>query len=149
MELRTIIKDSAQVVRISNVGPGDVYKRLVPKGYANPPTEFEMRYGWATDVMNNGEVVVLSALEYEIDYSSAKLVQVTHRGDMDLALFPATPEEFALHRDEVMTHLRRAVQQAEQALDSAEGKLRDASRMFEAIEKDASKAAALEAGQEQ
>lgn len=115
MQVQQIIKASADVLTITTLSPGNVYKRVDESSYGGTPT---LRFGVVQDVMNNGSDAAVTALEYEADYSAgAKAVLRVFTGSQPAAIFPATPAEVQAHLQDLRESAERAVQQAEADLD--------------------------------
>jgi len=108
-----IIKDSAEVQRITRLAEGDVYKR-VEKTYAGA----ELKFGVVQSIMGNGSDGAFTALEFTAAYGTTVTVDLrifaTTMTD-DLVLFPAAPEEVAVHLQEVIKTAQQQVKDAEQA----------------------------------
>lgn len=110
MKVQSIIQPSATVVRVTEVAKGDVYKRLDTPTYG---TE-KMVFGVVTDVLHNGEDTGLVAMEFNpVGYGGAVAPTLkVFKGDAEVALFPATVEEY-------LTELGRATEQHRRAVDTA------------------------------
>lgn len=123
MQVQQIIKASADVLTITRLSAGDVYKRVDTTGYNGEPV---LRFGVVQDVMNNGEDAAVTALEYERDYTEG--VKATLRvftGAKPAAIYPATPDEVRAHLDDLeagaernLREAREKVRKAEEALDA-------------------------------
>ena len=119
MQVQQIVRASADVVTITTLRPGDVYKR-VDETYSGDAV---LRFGVVESTMNNGEDAAVSAFEYTPDYSSGVAVKpVVFTGNKPVAIFPATPEEVAQHMDALVT----AAQEASQRADESAAKMREA-----------------------
>jgi hypothetical protein len=123
MRTETLIKDSAQVVRVVELAPGDVYKRLVKKDYQET---YEIKIGIVQDVVSNGERAALTALEFQTGYNTATPKIEVFADDSELNLFVATPAEVETFFDDVRDAARRQV-------DSAEDAAVKARRVLEAV----------------
>lgn len=130
MKVEVLVKDSAQVVRIIQLSPGDVYKRLVKQSYE---TTYSIRLGVVQDVVSNGEQAAITALEFDYAYSSATPKIEVFGDDSDLQLFAATPEEIRAYFGEVFASARRQVQAAEEAATKARGVLQTVEKVSKAI----------------
>lgn len=114
MQVRQIIQSSADVLTITRLSPGDVYKRVAENGYNAEPT---LRFGVVQSVMNNGEDSAITAVEWESDYSAgAKATVKVFDGMKPAALYPATPDEVATHIDGLIASAERALREAEDAV---------------------------------
>ena len=109
MQVQQVIRNSADIVTITNLAPGDVYKRIEESSYGDPV----LRFGIVQSVMNNGEDAAVTALEYAPDYTLGATTAVkVFTGTKPVAIFPATP-------DEVLDHIDGLEKAAEEALDRA------------------------------
>lgn len=115
MQTRNFIKDTTQILRVVELGEGDVYKRLIPKSAYR---EAKLRFGIVTSTLNNGEHTVLTAIEVRNEDESHLPPVGTEVFDTeaDLILFPAT-------RDEVKIELERAVGTSDQRIRTAREEL--------------------------
>src|SRR6476661_1858622 len=87
METRQIIEASADVITITRLRAGDVYKR-VETDYQGTAS---LRFGIVSDVMHNGSDGAFAALEYTTDFSAGVAVtQKVYDGGKPAALYPAT-----------------------------------------------------------
>jgi hypothetical protein len=130
VKVETLVRDSAEVVRIVQLSPGDVYKRLVKQSYE---TTYSIRLGVVQDVVSNGEQTAVTALEFDYAYSSATPRIEVFANDSDLQLFAATPEEIRTYFAEVFASARRQVQAAEEAATKARGVLQTVDKVSKAI----------------
>lgn len=128
MQIKTLVKDNVQVLRMTTLDVGDVYKRLVSSSYAGEKEK--LVFGIVTGAMNNGEQVALSAVELDITYSTVTVSAKAFSSETDLVMFPASHEELAAHTDEVLHVLRRNVRQAEDSLAEAQKKLTEVGRLL-------------------
>jgi hypothetical protein len=113
MQTQQIIRTSAEVLTITRLSPGNVYKRVDESGYAGAA----LKFGVVQDVMNNGEDAAVTALEYEADYNAgAKATLRVWTGSQPVAIFPATPEEVTAHLESLRESAEQAVRNAEQDL---------------------------------
>lgn len=117
MRTETLIKDSAQVIRIVELSAGDVYKRLVKETYGET---WKIKIGIVQDVISNGERAALTALEFDTGYNTATPKIEVFADESDLHLFTATPAEVESHFTDVRDAARRAVESAQDSLDKAE-----------------------------
>lgn len=124
MKSKIVFKDSAEIAKVVELSVGDSYKRL-KKEYSD---SYKSVYGVITDIVNNGEVVMVSTLEVEADWSSVSVSAQTFSDDSDLVLFQVTEEEI----DVIM---QKMVRNAENDITSAEGRLEKARANLRTIEK--------------
>lgn len=126
MQVQQIIQASADVLTITRLSPGNVYKR-VDEDYNGAPT---LKFGVVQDMMNNGSDAAVTALEYEADYGSgAKATLRGFTGSKPAAIFPATPDEVRAHVDGLLESTERAVREAEEALSRKREALAAVQRM--------------------
>lgn len=112
MEVRNLIKPNAVMVQITEIGVGDIYKRLEKPSYGEP----KIMFGSVIDVLNNGEEATLVALEF-IPETYGSVVNATVKvfnGQMEVALFPATVDEYRDALADAIVNQTRAVNTAEQ-----------------------------------
>ena len=121
MQAHTLVRTSAEIVTITTLRPGDVYKRLV-KDWQN---QYEAVFGIVQTVDANGEAAMISSLEV----SKTKVDHKVFGTDSDLQIFASTPEEVSLGFDQYEEHLASDLRVA---LD-AERKARIAITRFEEI----------------
>lgn len=88
MQTKNLIQTSANVIRITNLKIGDLYKRYSDSAYDN-----SIYYGIVKAINNNGENTFLEAVEYNKSYSSITADFKVFSGDKDLSIFPATLDE--------------------------------------------------------
>ena len=113
MQVQNLIRSSADVITISTVHAGDVYKRVVKKSYSE---DVELRFGVVQSLMNNGTDGAFTALECVVDYSAVTVEVKTFTAGADLSIFAATPDEYRAHLDKVLESAQRNVKDAENTL---------------------------------
>jgi hypothetical protein len=115
MQTQTLVRASADVVTVTTLRPGDVYKRLV-KDWRN---EYVATFGIVQTVDHNGVAAMISSLEI----STGKVEHRVFGTDTDLQIFATTPAEvehaLAEHHESLMTAHRAA----QDALDKASAAL--------------------------
>lgn len=101
MNIKQAIQSSANVVRITNITIGDVYKRF--------DTSYDDRviYGVVRNVHNDGEVAVIESLEYTKRFGDLDINTKIIRGDKDMALFPADPYELNVELSDIVAKKQR------------------------------------------
>lgn len=122
MQVQTIIQPSANIVRITSVEVGSVYKRLDKPTYG----EARMLFGIVTDVMTDGEESALIAIEFvPPTYISGSVEPTlkTFKGDSEVSIYPAQPEEFRVAMEQAMEQQQRSIADARKALGKQEGVL--------------------------
>lgn len=110
MQTKQAIQTTANVIRITNVQVGDVYKRY--------DTSYDDRvyYGVVRHVNNDGENAIIEATEYRYSYSSLDVDYKIIKGDKDIAIFPATPEELNLELEKARKTKVREIEEAEEKI---------------------------------
>lgn len=113
MQTASIIKASAQIVRITELTAGDVYKRLEKSSYGDGDTLY---MGIVTDVLHNGEEAAITACEFKPTYNDLEVKFRTWSGERDLALFPANPSELEVYLGDITSSLDRTIAVKEREL---------------------------------
>jgi len=114
MKVQTIIRPSAEVVQINEVTIGAVYKRLDTPSYGEP----RLLFGVVTDILHNGEEAALVAIEFVPPAYGGSIEPVirTFKGDSEVAIYPAAPEEFSLAMQQAIEKQEAAVNEARKTL---------------------------------
>jgi hypothetical protein len=114
MEVRNLIKPNATLVQITEIGVGDIYKRLETPSYGEP----KIVCGTVTQVLNNGEVASLVAIEFTMEgYGQQVDATIKVFNDKtDVALFPVTVDEFRAYLGKAIERQQKAIEQAERGL---------------------------------
>lgn len=113
MQTHSIIQSSANVIRITNLLKGNVYKRINKK-YSD---SYESVYGIVQDIMNDGDKTFIEAIEYTKDWSSISSNVVVFSGNDDLHIFPTTPEEIEEYFKGTIRSIEKSISEAEKELD--------------------------------
>jgi len=117
MQVQQIIRASADVLTITRLSPGNVYKRVDDTAYTGTPV---VRFGVVQDVVNNGEDSAVTALEFVPDYTDGvKVSPMVFTGSKPAAIFPAQPEELVVHFAELERSANAAVERTQVAHDKA------------------------------
>jgi hypothetical protein len=116
MRTEHLIQPSAEVITITSLKKGDVYKRL-EKDYGNT---YSLRLGIVEDVMHNGNDCAFTAIEYEPNYNSVSTRSKVFGTESEVRLFAATPSEIAVHFDDVVRTAERGVEARERELADAQ-----------------------------
>jgi hypothetical protein len=85
MQTKQIVQTSANVIRITNIVKGNIYKR------------FDDNYTWygvVKGVHNDGEKTIIEATEYRNGWSSIEMQDKVIKGDQDFTIFPAELSDF-------------------------------------------------------
>ena len=120
MRTSTLVNATAEVVTITTLQAGDVYKRLQVNEYAAGDGKYAMLFGIVQDVMHNGSDAVISALEFTTSYTGVEPKLRTFGTDADLKLFAAQPDEVRAHFGEVQEASAKALQTARDAWQKAQ-----------------------------
>lgn len=110
MQVKTLINPSATIVRVAEVRKNDVYKRIEKPSYGDE----RLVYGKVLDILASDEEAAMVALEFvPVDYSTGiQAVVRTFKGDTEIALFPASIEEYTLHLDQAIEAQEKTVEAA-------------------------------------
>lgn len=126
MQVQQMIRNSAEVLTITTLSPGNVYKRVEETSYTSGPV---LRYGVVQSVMNNGEDSAVTALEYAADYNGTTAQVRVFTGSVPVAIFPATPEEVTQHLEELRSSAQKALARAEDEVTAKKASLDAVERM--------------------
>lgn len=116
MRTESIIAASATVTRITELHPGDVYKRL-----DSTYNESTLVFGIVTDVMSNGvdgAVVAIEVKKSVYDPQTIREVKVLSTTS-DVAIFPAAPMEIKMRFSDLRDEFGRKIEAAQRELDKA------------------------------
>lgn len=130
MHVQQIIRASADILTITSLSPGNVYKRIEEPDYSG---EQRLSFGVVQSVMNNGEDAAVTALELAPDYSGIVAKLRVFDGRKPVAIFPATPEEVSVHLSELLDRATRDVASAEEALNTKREALARVQRVSDTI----------------
>lgn len=111
MQTKTLVQASAQVITITTLTPGDVYKRLVESWGG----KFEAVYGVVQTVDFNGEDAMVTALELK----GPVITTEVFGSGTDLRIFTSTPEEVQFAFDGAKDTLENAHQVKREELAKA------------------------------
>lgn len=103
MNVKQAIQSSANVIRVTSISPGDVYKRF------DPSYDDKVYYGVVRNVHNDGETAVIQAVEYTKSYNSIDINFKVIRGEKDYTLFPAEPYELNVELGDVVTKKEKLI----------------------------------------
>jgi len=121
MQTKQAIQTSANVIRITSISAGDVYKRF------DESYDDRVYLGVVQAVHNDGEKTIIEAIEYNARYSSLDVDYKVMRGEKEYILFPATPEELSLE-------LAKAKRMKEREIEEAEDKIAKNRKLLGEIE---------------
>ena len=111
METKQIIQSSANVVRLTKLSPGDVYKRF-DKSYDD-----RTYYGIVKNVHNDGVNTIIEATEYCYKYSNINVEHRTLRGEQDYILFPAEPKDLQFELDKCKKRMEREITEYQEKIE--------------------------------
>lgn len=119
MNVKQAIQSSANVVRITNITAGDVYKRF--------DTSYDDRvyFGIVKSVHNDGELPIIEAVEYKYEYSQLDIKIKVLTGAKDYALFPATPEDLSQNLGGVIDIKNREIEKKRKEIQTLEAEIKD------------------------
>lgn len=111
MQTKQLVQTSANVVRITNIKAGDVYKRF------DESYDDRTYYGVVRAVHNDGDKTIIESTEYCYKYNSLDVEHKVMNGTKDYILFPATPEELNLELDKAIAKSRREIEDAQATVE--------------------------------
>ena len=118
MKTQQIVQSQANVIRVTNISAGDVYKRFETEGYSKGTF-----YGIVKAVYNDGEKTIIEANEYQYEYGSIKPSYKTISGTDDIVLFPATPDEMNLDFESAKKSLEQSIEKSLKSIDEDKAKI--------------------------
>lgn len=110
MKTQQAIQSSANVIRITSVAAGDVYKRF------EDSYEDRTYFGLVKAVHNDGEKTIIEATEFCYRYSSLDVSHKILNGTKDYAIFPSTPEELNLEMEKARKAQVKKIEEAEETI---------------------------------
>lgn len=113
--VQTIVRGSADIVNIVTLSPGDVYKRVDSPTHGQPA----LVYGMVTDVLNDGQNAAIIAVERQSSYMGFTTERKVFTQNNELAIFPATEEEWKEHITDIIEGADRQVRDLENKLEQA------------------------------
>lgn len=111
--IKTIIRPEVEIINITSLEVGSVYKRVVKKTYSD---DVELLLGRVTDILSSDEGTVMTAIEFDSAYLTVDPKVRVFTGDSDLLLHPATEEEVSMLIGELYDKSLTAVEKAENDL---------------------------------
>lgn len=124
MNVKQAIQASANVIRVTNISAGDVYKRF------DDSYDDRVYYGVVTSVHNDGEVAIIEATEYSYKYSSLDVNLKVLRGDKKYKLFPATPEDLNLELGDVVQRKNRDIESKKEDIKKLEKEISEVEKLL-------------------
>lgn len=110
MNTKQAIQTSANVIRITTISAGDVYKRF------DESYDDRTYYGVVKAVHNDGEKTVIESTEYCYKYSDLEVSHKVIRGEKDFIIFPATPEELNFELENAKRKKEREIEDAQEKI---------------------------------
>lgn len=124
MQVKQAIQASANVIRVTSVSVGDVYKRF-DDGYDD-----RVYYGVVQAVHNDGETAIIEALEYSYRYSSLDINLKVLRGDKDYKLFPSSPEELNVELDDVISRKNKDIEEKTEEISTLAKEIEEIAKLM-------------------
>lgn len=118
MQTRNIVQASANVIRITNLVQGDIYKRFDDSSYSK-----DVKFGIVKNVYNDGEKTYVEAVEYKKSYRELEASIYVIRGDNDVSIFPATLEEIQAEFGDALTGIKKNIDDKKEELRKLEAAL--------------------------
>lgn len=125
MQTKNVIQTSANVIRITNLKKGDIYKRYEDSSYSS-----SLYYGLVKDIKNNGEETFIEAIEYKKSYSSVDADLKIFSGSKDLAIFPATLEEVQEEFSGVVEKLEKEIKEKQKEIENKTKCIEDTNKLL-------------------
>ena len=122
METKQIVQTSANVIRITNIAPGNTYKRF-EKDYDD-----KTFFGVVTNVYNDGQNTVIEATEYRYSWRSMEVNHKVMQGQKDYILFPASLEE-------IKAEFGRVIKDKQDEIETKTKEIQDAVKVIAFTEK--------------
>lgn len=106
MQTKQIVQSSANVIRITNLSVGDLYKRFDDSTYSK-----STYFGIVKGIYNDGEKTYVESVEYEASYGDIEAQNYVIRGDDDVSIFPATVEELEMDFNNIESKLEKKIEE--------------------------------------
>jgi hypothetical protein len=119
MKVQQAIQSQANVIRVTSITAGDVYKRFEDN------YDDRTYYGIVKNVHNDGEVTIIEATEYCYKYSSIDVSHKIIRGNKDINIFPSSPDELNLELEKARKELVRKIEKAQEEISTNEQIIKD------------------------
>lgn len=114
MITKQAIQSTANVIRITSVSAGDVYKRFADTDYDD-----KVYYGVVKAVHNDGEKTLIEAVEYCYKYSDISVGYKVISGTKDVTIFPSSPEELNLELEKARKAQVRKIEEAQEQIEAS------------------------------
>lgn len=148
MKVQQVVRAQAQMVQVTDLEVGDVYKRLVKRPYTDE--RYTLTVGVVTGVDANDEDAYITSVEVDPEGSGSSMVssQVFGTESKDLRLFPAVAEDvqavFGKARGAASAYLRHQQTMLQDAADQMD-RLTELEQRLSAGELQPTKVRAIEA----
>lgn len=119
MQTKQAIQTSANVIRITSITTGDVYKRF------DESYDDRTYYGVVKAVHNDGEKCIIEAIEYSYKYGDLDVEHKIMRGEKEYILFPSSPDELNLELEKARKKKVREIEDAKEKIEKNERLLKD------------------------
>ena len=124
MQIQQQIRSSANVIRVTNIAAGDVYKRF-DTGYDD-----RVYYGVVRNVHNDGEVAIVEAIEYRKSYNDLEVNLKVLTGTKDYNLFPADPSELDKELGGIVGRKEREIEKKHEEVRKLEAEIAEVKRLI-------------------
>ena len=114
MLTKQAIQSTANVIRITSVSAGDVYKRFEDSDWDN-----KVYFGVVKAVHNDGEKTIIEAVEYCYKYSDISVDYRIIGGTKDVTIFPSTPEELNLELEKARKAQIKKIEDAKEQIEKS------------------------------
>jgi len=113
MQTQQIIQSNVNILRITNLKKGDVFKMISDPSYGSP----ELHYAVVLDLFNSGEKTFIQILQYQASYSNVNASIKILKGTDDIAIFPASKEEVEKYFEDAIENLSKDILKKEEELE--------------------------------
>lgn len=111
MITKNIVQSSVNVIRITNLKKGDIYKRY-DDSYST-----SVQYGIIKDINNNGEKTFIEAVEYKKSYGSMSAEIKIFGSKDDIAIFPTTLDELTSEFSSLVERLEADIKEKKEEIN--------------------------------
>lgn len=118
MQVKQLVRATAQAITVVDLTEGSVFKRLHKEAYSQT---YSVKLGIVTGVAHNGEDAMITAIEIDPEQSGSAIAKVRVFGTdtEDLKLFPADPAEIDAIMEQAMETAINVRSSAQYQLDAA------------------------------
>lgn len=110
MITKQIIQSSANVIRITNLAKGNIYKRF---------DDNYTYYGVVRGIHNDGIKTIIESTEYRDSYGGLDVSNKIFKGETDISIFPATLDEFEDEFGQTVEKLTRKIIEANETIEKS------------------------------